>query len=112
MGAGQGEREGSAPAAGRSLGLPSWKKVPRSQPGSHGVAGTWSHIWGVHQAGGNGGEPLGGVTSAPGRNGQVMKASGSGCRMETVTEGSGFLFQASLLQPSCLKSSEAISQDG
>lgn len=52
MGAGQGEREGSAAAAGRSLGLPSWNKVPGSQPGSHGVAGTWSHIWGVHQAGG------------------------------------------------------------
>lgn len=61
MGAGQGEREGSAPAAGRSLGLPSWNKVPGSQPGSHGVAGTWSHIWGVHQAGGDGGEPLAGL---------------------------------------------------
>lgn len=32
--------------------------------------------------------------------------------METVTEGSGFLFQASLLQPGCLKSAEAVSQDG
>lgn len=32
--------------------------------------------------------------------------------METVTEGSGFLFQTSLLQPSCLKFAEVISQDG
>lgn len=59
MGAAKRECEGSAPAAGWSLGLPNWNNFPTRR--SRGVAGTWSHIWGVHQAGGSGGDPLGGL---------------------------------------------------